>query len=226
MDGASPSLPRVLFLGKRTRGKDRTNKRGDPWMAPRHPCRGYFFLEKGHMVRIESRLNTRIFYANIASVRIGAGMLNRLGARSMIIRYAAFFVVCTVAMGCSTTTNQSVPKVESKSNAASVKAVAKKATVSKAAESSVLSKSQAEARLAKGATLFDARSADEFATGHLGSAINVPYELLKPTLPALESYKDKEILVVGKDREQVEAMRKDLSGAGFRHVLNAFSLNS
>jgi len=60
----------------------------------------------------------------------------------------------------------------------------------------------------------------------LPSAINVPFDQLEATLPALESYKIKEILLIGKDTKQVETMRNGMMKAGFLKVFNAQSLNS
>jgi len=110
--------------------------------------------------------------------------------------------------------------------AVTTKASTSTATTARTAARHILTKAQAEARLVAGAALFDARTADEFAAGHVNNAINVPLDLLQPTLPALDSYKTQEILVVGKDHQQVESMRDALRKAGFTNVLNAASLNS
>ena len=141
-------------------------------------------------------------------------------------KFFALLSWCIFMCACSPKPVQLAPRVESQPKSSNFKTVTKKPALTKTLSSAVLSKSQANARLAAGATLIDARSADAFAASHLRNAINVPYELLEPTLPALSSYKEREILIVGQDAQQVEAMRKAMLKAGFKTVLNAFSLTS
>ena len=142
------------------------------------------------------------------------------------MKLGAFVAAALLCSACSPATTPTASVSRPPAPAAVAKDREAKAAAIPAKPKYVLSKAQAEARLVAGAVVFDARTAEEYAMGHVNNSINVPVALLEPTLPALDSYKHQEILVVGKDHQQVESMRNALRKAGFTNVLNAASLNS
>jgi rhodanese-related sulfurtransferase len=80
-------------------------------------------------------------------------------------------------------------------------------------------------KIKQGAVVFDARTDEEFQSGHYPNAINVPVDLLEPTLPALESYKDQEIVVYCRSGKRAERLKQGLLKAGFSKVYNAGGLS-
>ena len=112
--------------------------------------------------------------------------------------------------------NQNTPTANKGAGVASKTAVKKPAQLS--AKQIVLNK------IANGAVVFDARSDEEFQKEHYPNAINVPVDLLEPTLPALAYYKDKEIIVYCGSGKRAERLKEGLNKAGFKKVYNAGGL--
>lgn len=88
-----------------------------------------------------------------------------------------------------------------------------------------ISRQEALAKIKKGAVVFDARTDEEFQKSHYANAINIPVDLLEPTLPALESYKQKEIIVYCASGKRAERLKQGLTKAGFEKVYNVGGLS-
>jgi rhodanese-related sulfurtransferase len=66
--------------------------------------------------------------------------------------------------------------------------------------------------------VLDAREPDEFAKGHIESALNVPLSKLSEQLPKLEGHKKKQVLVACENGTRSASAGKVLSKAGFENV--------
>lgn len=88
-----------------------------------------------------------------------------------------------------------------------------------------ISRQEALDKIQAGAAVFDARSDEEFQSGHFPNAINLPHNLLEPTLPAIQSYKDREIVVYCASGRRAEQLRVGLIKAGFTRVYNVGGLS-
>jgi len=143
-------------------------------------------------------------------------------------KFLSLIWISILLSACSEHSKPQIPSIpaESQKVAMEEKSVVTKAPAKKVISSYILSKSEAQKKLSAGAALFDTRGYEEFGVSHLPSAINLPFDQLEATLPALEGYKKEEILLIGKDTKQVETMRNGMMKAGFSKVLNAQSLNS
>ena len=100
--------------------------------------------------------------------------------------------------------------------------IASKAAATKPTQSST--KQIVLNKIANGAVVFDARSDEEYQKSHYPNAINVPVDLLEATLPALDYYKDKEVVVYCGSGKRAERLKEGLNKAGFKKVYNAGGL--
>jgi phage shock protein E len=79
----------------------------------------------------------------------------------------------------------------------------------------------AKQKIAHGATLIDARSADEYSAGHIEGAINIPHSVVSKELAQLGEDKSKEIVVYCKSGRRAGKAQDALLEAGFTNVFNA-----
>lgn len=84
---------------------------------------------------------------------------------------------------------------------------------------------EAKALLKKGARVIDVRSAGEFASGHLKSAINIPLGELADRIAKEAPDKETPILLHCASGARSGAGQKVLTGMGYRTVLNLGSYN-
>lgn len=82
------------------------------------------------------------------------------------------------------------------------------------------------AMIKDGALVIDARSAGEFAGGHIEGAINMPHNTVADTLPKYESDKSRVIIVYCLSGARSGSAKKALIRAGYTNVTNGGSLNS
>ena len=68
--------------------------------------------------------------------------------------------------------------------------------------------------------IIDVRDPHEFILGHIENAINTPLGKLKEQLKSLETYKNKDILLVCQSGTRSSPACKTLIKAGFNHVFN------
>lgn len=66
--------------------------------------------------------------------------------------------------------------------------------------------------------VLDVRSADEYSSGHIPGARNVPHHQVARRLEELKSYRDKDIAVCCEVGLRAHMARKVLAKAGFEHV--------
>lgn len=82
----------------------------------------------------------------------------------------------------------------------------------------------ARAMIAKGATVVDVRTPEEFAEAHLGSATNIPIDELPAKLDQVASLvggdKDKPIVVYCSAGSRAKKAQQQLAAAGYTHVVN------
>ncbi len=72
-----------------------------------------------------------------------------------------------------------------------------------------------------GAMLVDVRRPDEFALGHLNSALNIPHEDAERRLAEFGTDKDREIVVYCRSGKRAAIVQEILAKAGYSHVSNA-----
>ncbi|WP_439106130.1 rhodanese-like domain-containing protein [Congregibacter sp.] len=82
-------------------------------------------------------------------------------------------------------------------------------------------KQAALAAVQGGALLVDVRTAEEFATGHLPGAVNIPHGEIVEGLAALETPKSTEIVLYCRSGNRSGIATKSLSAAGFSNAMNA-----
>lgn len=69
--------------------------------------------------------------------------------------------------------------------------------------------------------ILDVRNGDEYASGHIKNAINIPSEDIENKLNEIESYKDKTVLIYCKSGKRSENTAKMLQEKGFTKVYNS-----
>ena len=75
--------------------------------------------------------------------------------------------------------------------------------------------------VAKGALMVDVRTPEEFASGHIDGAINIPYDQIEAKRSALDKVKkDENILVYCRSGRRSEIARQSLNKLGFKNVQN------
>lgn len=72
-----------------------------------------------------------------------------------------------------------------------------------------------------GALLVDVRSAEEFASGHLPGAINIPHEEIVQGLAALDTAKSADVVLYCRSGNRSATAARSLAGAGFSRAINA-----
>ena len=75
--------------------------------------------------------------------------------------------------------------------------------------------------LSKDATLIDVRSAEEFKSGHLKNAINIPHKEISKEITKHVKKKDAKIVLYCKRGVRAEWALKDLKKLGYTKVTNA-----
>lgn len=73
----------------------------------------------------------------------------------------------------------------------------------------------------KDALIVDVRTPEEYATGHLENAINIPFDDFKSKLEEMQSHKDKTVLLYCKTGNRSEKAAKILAKEGFKDAQNA-----
>ena len=72
----------------------------------------------------------------------------------------------------------------------------------------------------QGATLLDVRDSEEYATGHIRGARNLPLERLAEGLDGLKRYKDRPVIVYCERGARASAATRQLAQQGFGKVVN------
>ncbi len=74
---------------------------------------------------------------------------------------------------------------------------------------------------AKWPLVIDVRTPEEFSSGHIDGAINIPYDQIDAKLPALnKTKKDENILVYCRSGRRSEAAKQTLLKLGYKNVQN------
>ena len=84
-----------------------------------------------------------------------------------------------------------------------------------------LSTQDAWSKFKSGVTIVDVRSPEEFSTGHISNAINIPHTEIKEKVALLGSDKSKEVVPYCKSGRRAELAHRELAALGFTHVENA-----
>lgn len=75
--------------------------------------------------------------------------------------------------------------------------------------------------------VIDVRTPQEFATGHIEGAINIPYDTITPNLPALARIgKDENIVLYCRSGRRSEIAMQTLASQGYRHLRNGGGLDA
>lgn len=80
---------------------------------------------------------------------------------------------------------------------------------------------QAWADLAAGAKLFDVRTPEEFAGGHLPGAVNLPYDQIAARAAELPSDKSERVILYCRSGRRSGIALETLKGMGFTNAVNA-----
>lgn len=79
----------------------------------------------------------------------------------------------------------------------------------------------------KSKIVIDVRTPEEFASGHVDGAINIPYDTIKPNLPALTKIgKDANILLYCRSGRRSGIAMQSLGQLGYRNLQNGGGLDS
>ena len=75
--------------------------------------------------------------------------------------------------------------------------------------------------------VIDVRTPEEFASGHIEGAINIPYDTIKPGLPALAKIsKDENILLYCRSGRRSGIAMQSLGQLGYRNLQNGGGLDA
>ncbi len=75
--------------------------------------------------------------------------------------------------------------------------------------------------------VIDVRTPEEFATGHVEGAINIPYDTIKPNLPALARIgKDENVLLYCRSGRRSAIAMQTMSELGYRKLQNGGGIDS
>jgi phage shock protein E len=66
--------------------------------------------------------------------------------------------------------------------------------------------------------ILDVRSLEEYAEGHIPGAINIPYDQIAASLDALESFREREIVVYCRTGRRAGVAEEALGKAGFERI--------
>ncbi|MFT3848162.1 MAG: rhodanese-like domain-containing protein [Propionivibrio sp.] len=79
----------------------------------------------------------------------------------------------------------------------------------------------------KSKIVIDVRTPEEFATGHVDGALNIPYDAIKPDLPALAKIgKDENIVLYCRSGRRSAIAKQTLNDLGYRSVQDGGGLGS
>ena len=79
----------------------------------------------------------------------------------------------------------------------------------------------------KSKVVIDVRTPQEFATGHIEGAINIPYDTIRPGLPALAKIgKDENILLYCRSGRRSGIAMQSLGQLGYRNLQNGGGLDA
>lgn len=78
----------------------------------------------------------------------------------------------------------------------------------------------------EGALIIDARTAQEYAAGHIKGAINIPFDVVVSQFEALEIRKDRNIVLYCRSGNRSGRAFKSLTAAGYTQLHNAGGLNA
>ena len=79
----------------------------------------------------------------------------------------------------------------------------------------------------KSKVVIDVRTPQEFATGHIEGAINIPYDTIRPGLPALAKIgKDENILLYCRSGRRSAIAKQSLAELGYRNLQDGGGLSS
>lgn len=84
-----------------------------------------------------------------------------------------------------------------------------------------ISADEGRVKIANGALLIDVRTADEYAGGHVASALHIPYDELESRIAELGSDKDREIVLYCHSGARSGSGQKTLTRLGFTRSYNA-----
>ena len=84
----------------------------------------------------------------------------------------------------------------------------------------IIPANQARAKINAGALVLDVRNLDEFNSGHLPGAVNIPYDQVAGRVSELGSDKNREIVVYCAVGGRSFKAMNDLKAAGFTRVSN------
>ena len=90
----------------------------------------------------------------------------------------------------------------------------------------VLDVSDSWTKIEAGATVIDVRSAEEFASGHLRNAINIPHDQIDSRVQELGDNKQKAIILYCKSGRRAGLAQESLKAHGFTNSNNAGAYNS
>ena len=76
-------------------------------------------------------------------------------------------------------------------------------------------------------TVIDVRTPEEFASGHIEGAINIPYDTITPNLPALARIgKDENIVLYCRSGRRSGIAMQTLASQGYRNLRNGGGLDA
>ena len=79
----------------------------------------------------------------------------------------------------------------------------------------------------KSKVVIDVRTSEEFATGHVEGAINIPYDTIKPNLPALAKIsKNENILLYCRSGRRSAIAMQSLTQLGYHNLQNGGGLDA
>ncbi|MBX7143023.1 MAG: rhodanese-like domain-containing protein [Oligoflexia bacterium] len=84
-----------------------------------------------------------------------------------------------------------------------------------------ISASQAWSKIKAGALLVDVRSADEFNSGHIEGALNIPHTEISASLKQIGENKGREIVLYCHSGRRAGLARDELIKLGYSNVFNA-----
>ncbi len=93
-------------------------------------------------------------------------------------------------------------------------------------EGSRISREQAKQKIGEGALLLDVRSAQEFHSGHLEEALNIPHTDIQARVKELGTDKSREIVIYCKSGGRAGSALQALKALGFSKVYNAGGYDS
>ena len=79
----------------------------------------------------------------------------------------------------------------------------------------------------KSKVVIDVRTPEEFASGHVKGAINIPYDTIRPGLPALAKIgKDENILLYCRSGRRSAIAKQSLADLGYRNLQDGGGIGS